>query len=109
MRIYGGTMLKVVKRTYPLSEEGRANRLQAELEEERSRRLALENTIKQQGGSMAASETAYVASMNYSTGALINVNGKLYRVTANIAHGGRIIPGKNAVETTLSDAISAPK
>ena len=109
MRIYGGTMLKVVKRTYPLSEEGRANRLQAELEEERSKRLALENTIKQQGGSMAASETAYVASMNYSTGALINVNGKLYRVTANIAHGGRIIPGKNAVETTLSDAISAPK
>ena len=109
MRIYGGTMLKVVKRTYPLSEEGRANRLQAELEEERSRRLALENTIKQQGGSMAASETAYVASMNYSTGALINVNGKLYRVTANIAHGGRIIPGKNAVETTLSDAISALK
>ena len=102
-------MLKVVKRTYPLSEEGRVNRLQAELEEERSRRLALENTIKQQGGSMAASETAYVASMNYSTGALINVNGKLYRVTANIAHGGRIIPGKNAVETTLSDAISAPK
>ena len=109
MRIYGGTMLKVVKRTYPLSEEGRNNRLQAELEEERSKRLALENTIKQQGGSMAASETAYVASMNYSTGALINVNGKLYRVTANIAHGGRIIPGKNAVETTLSDAISAPK
>lgn len=102
-------MLKVVKRTYPLSEEGRANRLQTELEEERSRRLALENTIKQQGGSMAASETAYVASMNYSTGALINVNGKLFRVTANIAHDGRIIPGKNAVETTLSDAISALK
>ena len=102
-------MLKVVKRTYPLSEEGRNNRLQAELEEERSKRLALENTIKQQGGSMAASETAYVASMNYSTGALVNVNGKLYRVTANIAHGGRIIPRKNAVETTLSDAISALK
>ena len=102
-------MLKVAKRTYPLSEEGRANRLQAELEEERSKRLALENTIKQQGGSMAASETVYVASMNYSTGGLINVNGKLYRVTANIAHGGRIIPGKNAVETTLSDAISALK
>ena len=54
-------MLKVVMRTYPLSEEGRNNRLQAELEEERSKRLALENTIKQQGGSMAASETAYVA------------------------------------------------
>ena len=59
-------MLKVVKRTYPLSEEGRANRLQAELEEERSKRLALENTIKQQGGSMTASEPTYVASMNYS-------------------------------------------
>lgn len=102
-------MLKVVKRTYPLSEEGRNNRLQAELEEERSKRLALENTVKQQGGSMTASETAYVASVNYSTGALVNVNGKLYRATANIAHGGRIIPGKNAVETTLSDAISALK
>ena len=56
---------------------------------------------------IAPTEASYVATRNYTSGSLLIVNGTLYKVTANIANNGNIVPNTNCVATTLAEVISA--
>ena len=54
---------------------------------------------------IAEIESTNRATKNYSIGDLFIVGNTLYKVTANIANGGSIIPGTNVTETTIAEQI----
>ena len=56
---------------------------------------------------IAPTESAFVATRNYTTGSLFIVDNVLYKATSNIANGGTITPNTNCTATTLSEIISA--
>ena len=56
---------------------------------------------------IAPTESAFVATRNYTTGALFIVDNVLYKATSNIANGGTITPNTNCTATTLAEIISA--
>ena len=56
---------------------------------------------------IAPTEATYKAKRNYTTGQLLIVSNILYKVTANIANGGNIVPNTNVTATTLSDVIAS--
>jgi hypothetical protein len=56
---------------------------------------------------IAPTESAFVATRNYTTGALFIIDNVLYKATANIANGGTITPNTNVTATTLSEILSA--
>ena len=56
---------------------------------------------------IAPTESAFVATRNYTTGSLFIVSNVLYKATSNIANGGTIIPNTNCTATTLAEIISA--
>ena len=56
---------------------------------------------------IAPTESAMVATRNYTTGDMLIVNNVLYKVTANIANGGTITPNTNVIATTLAEIIKA--
>ena len=47
-----------------------------------------------------------VAPRNIVTGEYVSVNGILYRATANIPRGEKIITGHNATETTIEEQLA---
>jgi len=53
-------MLKIVKRTFPLEKEGEINRLSAELAQEHSLRVDLEDAVVELGELFAAQDDAIV-------------------------------------------------
>ena len=53
-------MLKIVKRMFPLAEEGRVNRLTSELEQERQRNDDLEAALVEVADMVAAQDDALV-------------------------------------------------
>ena len=56
---------------------------------------------------IAPTESAFVATRNYTTGELFIVSNVLYKATSNIANGGTITPNTNCTATTLAEIISA--
>ena len=46
-----------------------------------------------------------VAPRNITAGEYITVNGVLYKITANIPNGERIVTGQNAIETTVEEQL----
>lgn len=57
-------------------------------------------------GDFATVESTTTASKGYSSGDLLVLNSKLYRVTSGFAQGATIVPDTNVVETTVSDEIA---
>ena len=53
-------MLKIVKRAFPLKEEGRINQMTAELAQEHQRRVELEDAIVELGELFAEQDDAIV-------------------------------------------------
>ena len=47
-----------------------------------------------------------VAPRNITAGEYITVNGVLYKATANIPNGERIVSGQNAIETTIEEQLA---
>ena len=56
---------------------------------------------------IAPTESAFVATRNYTAGSLFIVDNVLYKATSNIANGGTITPNTNCTATTLAEIISA--
>ena len=67
----------------------------------------IEAIASQAAGFAGPSESAFVASRNYTKGEIIVIENGLYSVTANIASGSRIIPYLNVVKTNLSEIWNA--
>ena len=55
---------------------------------------------------IAASESGFTASRNYTAGEFLTIGAALYRVTANIANGGGIAVGTNVAETTVGEQLA---
>ena len=70
-------------------------------------RMKLDNLPWNFASLIAPTESAYKATRNYTTGALLIVNNVLYKATANIANGGNITVGTNVTATTLAEVIAA--
>ena len=55
---------------------------------------------------MASTEDFFIATRKYLPGELVNIQGRMYEVTAIILNGSRINPGSNCTEITLEEYIN---
>ena len=83
-------MLKIIKRSIPLETEGTINRLSAELAEARG-----EGTAE-----------PFAAENTYRKGEYIVHNGRVFISSGTIVAGEVVVPGYNAVETTMESIIN---
>lgn len=56
---------------------------------------------------IADAAPGFIAGRNFTAGEFLTVGDTLYRVTANIASGGDVVPGVNVTETTVGEEIAA--
>lgn len=61
---------------------------------------------RQANANIAATESDYTATRNYTVGELILIDNTLYKVTKNVPNGGSIVPNGNVVATKLSAEIA---
>lgn len=55
---------------------------------------------------MASTEDFFIATRRYDIGELVNIQGRMYEVTAIILNGSHINPGSNCKEITLEEYIN---
>ena len=68
---------------------------------------AVASQVRQSAGFAGPSETAFVASRNYTKGEIVVIGNTMYSVTANIARGSRITPYLNVVKTNMAEFLNA--
>lgn len=84
-------MIKIIKRQYPLEEEGKVNRLKSELAQ-----------------ATGATESApFAAEQTYQNGETISHAGRFYIASTTIIAGETVIPGNNVTETSIESIINA--
>lgn len=94
-------MLTIKKRTYPLEEEGKVNRLNSELMEEKERSAKYEKALAETSGPVA---TAF-----HAVGEYITVNGVFCEVTDAICVGETINMNRNVKTVSIGAVLSALK
>lgn len=84
-------MLKIVKRKYPLKDEGKVNRLQTELDQ----------------ATGAAEPAPFTAAKTYQVGEALSYAGRVYIANVVIIAGETVRPGSNVTETSIDAIINA--